>query len=178
MSAKSSRNQSVANFTPTRAVNDQFEMTAEIEQLLATVEEFLQQEQCSKAIELLRRSKSGSPWVRNALGVCLLRQGEIQRAIELFRGLVLTSGSILLRMDVPTVFQTNFATALLMAGNVSGCQSALHNAESAGHPAVSRLRDAIVAWKQSLNFWQRVNWYLGAQPEQPIRLDFPPGDLR
>lgn len=40
-----------------------------------------------------------------------------------------------------------------------------------------KLHSTIARWKSSLTLWQKLNWYLGGQPDKPVVLDFPPGDL-
>jgi hypothetical protein len=109
--------------------------------------------------------------------VCLLRLGNAQRAIELFRGLVLGPGGLVLRRDVPTAFKTNFATALLMDGNVAGCTSVLASLREEDHPAVRKLRAAVRRWQEAMSLWERVCWHFGSPPNRPVELGFEPGDL-
>jgi hypothetical protein len=115
--------------------------------------------------------------VTNLLGVCQLRLGNAKVALEVFRGLVLAAGGVLLRPDVPTVFKTNFATAQLANDNSSGFLSVLGEIQDAQHPAALKLQDAFRRWKASLTFRQRMQWHLGGQPSRPFTLDFLPGDL-
>jgi len=129
-----------------------------------------------RALELLQKSKVKSPWVTNAMAVCLLRLGDAARAVEALKGLVITSG-VCFRSDVPAVFLTNFATALLMVDNVSGCESALGTVPDQQDPGVQRLRNAIRKWKGTLSFWQKMRWYWGDSLGCPVELDFPPGDI-
>ena len=118
-----------------------------------------------------------SAWATNALGVCQLRLGNAKVAVDVFRGLALAAGGILLRNDVPAVFKTNYATALLAADNMGGCLSVLAEVREEEHLAIGKLRVAIQRWKESLTLWQKINWYLGGQPDRPVALDFPLGDL-
>jgi hypothetical protein len=135
-----------------------------------------QEGHADKALSLAARAGVTSPWVTNALGVCHLRLGNAKAAVEVFRGLLLT-GSLILREDVPTVFKTNYATALLAADNLAGCLRVLEELREEDNPAVQRLRAAIQRWQTSLSFWQKLNWYLGGQPARPLPLDFPLGEL-
>src|SRR5262249_577514 len=75
------------------------------------------------------------------------------------------------------VFKTNYATALLLSGNIAGGLRALDEVRDEQCPAVGRLREAVRRWERNLTFWQRVNWWLGGEPDRPLTLDFPPGDL-
>ena len=144
-------------------------------ELLAKVATSLDAGHPQKALELLQRSKVRSPWVTNAMGVCLLRLGDTTRATEMFKGLAVTSG-VCFRTDVPAVFLTNFATALLMAHNISGCVSALGAVREHQDPSVQRLRGAIHQWKAGLSLWQKICRYWGDRPA-PIELGFPPGEI-
>ncbi|MCZ2075704.1 MAG: hypothetical protein LC130_11990 [Bryobacterales bacterium] len=81
-----------------------------------------------------------------------------------------------MREDVPTVFKTNFAAALLQAGNVDGCLGVLAEVGE-GHAAIDNLKAAIDRWKKSLTLWEKIRWYMGDPPDRPVVLDFPPGDL-
>ncbi|HEY1376983.1 MAG TPA: hypothetical protein VGF55_09320, partial [Gemmataceae bacterium] len=112
----------------------------EVTDLMSRVGDFLAEGQPRKGLDLLARCGLGSPWAANATGVCLLRLGDARRAIGLFRGLVLGPGGLVLRRDVPTAFKTNFATALLMDGNVPGCTGVLAEVREDDHPAVRKLR--------------------------------------
>lgn len=148
----------------------------EVAELLIRMEALLQAGEPQKAVDLIARTKLRSPWLTNALGVCQLRLGNAQGALELFRRLVLAPSGLMIREDAPTVFKTNFAAALLAAGDVGGCLRALaQTAED--HPAVGKLKAAIQHWKKSLTFREKLDWYLGGQPARPVALDFAPGDL-
>ncbi len=149
----------------------------EVSDLLHKVEQHLQDGQAAAALECIARAKVKSPWLTNAAGVCQLRLGNADVAVNVFRGLVLAAGGLVLRDDVPAVFKTNYATALLTAGHLSGCLHVLAEVRDKGGPAVQRLRAAIRHWWDGLTFWQKVNWFLGGQPDKPLALGFPPGDL-
>jgi hypothetical protein len=144
--------------------------------VLDQVEKLLQAGQPKQALDLLARSKVHLPWSTNATGVCLLRLGQADRAVELFRNLVL-SGSLFLRPDVPTAWKVNFATALLMADNLAGCVRLLAEIEEEDHPGVQRLRAALQSWHNRLSVWEKVRWFLGEQPARRVELDFLPGEL-
>lgn len=98
-------------------------------------------------------------------------------AIRIYRELVLGSGGLVLRSDVPVVYKTNYATALLRNGNVSGCVSILDEILDEQNQAVQKLRAAIRKWHSGLTFWGKLAWRLGSEPAEPIVLDFAPGDL-
>jgi hypothetical protein len=143
--------------------------------VLDKVEEELRAGRTKQALETLQRANMTSPWMANALGVCHLREGQTQAAVDTFRRL--TVEGLNLRKDAPIVFKVNFATALLLSGNMAGCFSTLEEIRGVEHPAVERLRAALATWKQNLTLWERINWYMGSEPGRPVVID-PPGDLR
>jgi hypothetical protein len=149
----------------------------EIAELLTRVAGLLREGQPGQALQAIARARTGSPWVTNAIGVCQLRLGNARVAVDVFRGLVLAGGGLLLRRDVPPVFKINYATALLLADNLEGCQNVLAEVAEGEHPAVQSLRTAIRRWKAALTLWEKVRWYLGGQVNRPVTLDGPPGDL-
>lgn len=144
--------------------------------LLQQIAELLEAGQPKKALDVLARSKDHSPWSTNAIAVCLLRLGQAEQAVELFRNLVL-SGSLLLRPEVPTAWKVNFATALLMTDNLAGCIQMLRDLREEDHPSVQRLRKAIRQWEEELSLWEKIQWHLGGQPARGVPLDFLPGEL-
>lgn len=129
-----------------------------------------------KAVDLLR-SAGGAPEVRNAMGVCLLRLGRHEHAINTLRELVLAPGCTWMRSDRPAQYKVNFATALLLGGHPAGCVEVLGEIHNEALPAVKQLREAINRWQKTLTFWQRLNWKLGqVEPPNPVvSVDFEPG---
>jgi hypothetical protein len=160
----------------TGPVNGAAARPSEIADLLDKVARLLREGSPERALIVLTRAWCNSPWMTNALGVCQLRLGNAAVAVEVFRGLVL-AGGLFLRADVPAVFKTNYATALLAADNLAGCLRVLDEMRDEDNPAVRRLRESVRRWEKSLTFRQKVRWYFGGQPEHPLVLDFPPGDL-
>jgi hypothetical protein len=145
--------------------------------LLGKVQKLLEEGQPAAALEQVARSRLRSPWLTNALGVCQLRLGNAKVAVDTFRGLVLASGGLVLREDVPAVFKVNFATALLADGNLAGGLRALDEVGDEGHPGVREIRDAVRRWQGGMTFWQRLWWSVGGQPPRPLLLDFTLGWL-
>jgi hypothetical protein len=149
---------------------------AGVAERLGQVEEALRREGPRAALDLLEGSEA-SPWLTNARGVCLLRLGEVQSALALFRRLAMAPRGFGLRHEAPPVFKTNYATAQLLAGDLTGCTVTLGQAQDDGHPAVQRLRAAIARWRRGLSLWEWVCSVLGGAVPRPIDLDFPPGEL-
>ena len=129
------------------------------------------------ALGVLRRSRDDSPWAVNARGVCHLRMGDSEAALDVFRSLALAPGGLIMRRDATAAVKMNYAAALLLSDNLSGCLDVLAETRGESHPAAARLRGAIRGWKEGLSFWQKINWWMGGQPHKPVALDFEPGDL-
>jgi hypothetical protein len=144
---------------------------------LERAESLLLEGQPQKALDILNRAGPPAPRLTNAVGVCLLRLGKAERAVDVFRGLVLVPGTICLRRDAAPEHKSNFAAALLAAGNVAGGLRALEEIGDEDRPAVRRLRDAVRRWREGLSFWQRLRWYLGSDPPQAVLLDGDLGEL-
>lgn len=145
---------------------------------LAVVRNLLDAGKPQEAADVLRRFGTRSLELSNAYGVCLMRAGDAHRAVEVFRNLLLNDGGICLKADVPTAVKTNYAMALLLAGNVYGCLFTLQEIGEDQDPAVIRLRAAVDRWLGSLRWWQRL-WFkaAGEAPAKPVPLDFAPGEL-
>ncbi len=129
-----------------------------------------------KALHLAHKFKD-DPEMKNAVAVCHLRQGHPDQAIGIYRGMTLGPGGLNFKPDVPDKYKVNFATALLMTGNVSGCRSMLRELQDRTCPAAVRLQAALDRWKKTLSFWQRINLAFGGEPNRSAELDFPPGEV-
>jgi hypothetical protein len=149
---------------------------AELAATLGQVRQLLEAEQADQALEFLSQQKADSVWLTNAAGVCLLRLGQSQRALEVLRGLVLGGAGFSLRQDVPTRFKSNYATAQLLCGMHAACAVTLAQARDEADASVQRLRSGIRRWERSLPFWTRLGRAFGADGGA-VTLDFPPGDL-
>lgn len=145
--------------------------------LLTRIDELLRTGRVDEAIQMLRTRGLDSPALRNAMGVCLMRAGKAAQAVDVYRDLLMIPGGISLKLDAPTLHAVNYATALLLMGNVSGCRTIVDDIPGAPHPSVVRLRAAIAAWKRTLSPIQRLRCALLGEAPKPVSLDFPPGEL-
>ena len=152
------------------------EWPAEVEGVLKNVDRLLQEGATDKALELLQRSKSNSPWLANATAVCHLRLGKPRLAIDIYRR-ILVSGGLSLKADAPMIFKINFATALLLNNSLTGYRSTIAEAQADDHPETLKLESDIQSWKSKMTGWQRLKLSLGLEPP-PIQLSFQPGSLR
>jgi hypothetical protein len=151
------------------------EANGDLDAILARVRRHLDEGRPDKALEVVRQARIKSPWLSNAAGVCQIRLGNAEAAVETFRGLVVAAG-VLLREDAPPAFKLNFAAALLAAGNVDGFLSALGDVGDA-HPAAARYREAYRRWRSRLSPWQRFRMLLGGPPPRSFEADFPLGEV-
>ena len=147
---------------------------AGIEKLIRAVED----QQYETAIELAG-SMEPLPEVYNAVGVCLLRLGRAEEAVKLYRELLLFPSTLVLRDDLPLHYSTNFATALLLYGQVTVCLRMLSQIGNDDDPTVRQLQAAIARWERSLSYWARLGWRWGAvdPSDGPVPIDFMPGQL-
>lgn len=148
----------------------------EVAELLARVGKVLQEQGAKPALDLVNRTKLASPWVRNAIGVCQLRLGLTDAAVSTFRSMVV-SDNLMIRPDALCVCRINYAIALLLAGNMGGCLNLLSELDDVKHPGVEKLRAALDRWKTALSFWQKIQWAIGNEVNEPVKLDFPPGEF-
>jgi hypothetical protein len=144
---------------------------------LARARELLDENRPKDAAELLQKGGLSNSTLANAYGVCLMRCGELDKALEVYRNLCMST-SVCVKRDARAEQLANYATALLLKRNLSGCVRALREIRDPSHVAAVRLQDAIHQWKRSLSWTQRVRLRLWDHvPSQPIELGFPPGDL-
>lgn len=143
--------------------------------LLAEVARMLQAGRPGEAVEAIGLSYLPSPRIANALAVCHLRLGNTVRALRLLR-FIATDGTTL-RPAVPTVFKTNLATALLVAGDVTECLRTLDEIGDEDCPSVRRLRSAVATWAVPRTAWERGLQWLGIGPSRPPVIDAPLGEL-
>lgn len=145
--------------------------------LLARVSQLVSAGDPKAAIETMGRATPKSPWVDNAIGVCLMRLGMWQQALDVFRGLALGPGGVVLRADAPPVFKSNFAAALAATGNLDGFFRALSDLRDENHSSVVKLRDRVDQWTAGFTSWQKIQWHLGASQPAPFPIDTNLGDL-
>lgn len=144
------------------------------EQVLQEVRALVERGLPDQALNLIKATDAIDPVMMNAAGVCHLRAGRPTKAIEVFHRLCVGDG-IGLRPGVSPLHVANFATALLLVGNLHGCRHHLRHVEQS-HPVAVQLQSAIAEWERSLRGWQRLLLPLGmCDPKRPIDLDSPPG---
>jgi hypothetical protein len=136
----------------------------------------LDQGKPQEALNLLKHLGQNSALTKNIQGVCLLRLGKIHEAISILSEITF-QGKVCIPPETPVVFQTNFATAMLMVNNKEAAISVVERLDDKQHPAVARIRNAIKTWEKGLNIFQRLLSKAGIYPQKAIPLDFVPGDV-
>ena len=133
--------------------------------------------QLDQALHLLNSVNTVSDSERNARGVCLMRMSRIEDAVRTFRVLVLKPGCTWMKPELPVIYRSNFATALLLAGHPNGCLDMLEDIVEQDHPSVIQLRSTLERWSHGLSWWQWFNWKTGIEPNVPVAVDFLPGEF-
>lgn len=129
------------------------------------------------ALKILVASGEASLLASNARGVCLMRMGRAEDAVQVYRICAVDNATMYLRRDLPVIVGTNFATALLLSGRTAGAANTLSEIGNETHPSVARLRSALAKWEAELSWWQKVCWKAGLVPSHPVTLEFMPGDF-
>jgi hypothetical protein len=115
----------------------------------------------------------------NDKAVLLMRSGRFAEAIDILRKLVLNRDCVWMRKEIPLIYKTNFAMALLLGGFPAGCRSLLAELNDETIPAVIKMRMTLKNWEKSMTLWQRLNWrWMGIEPNNSqIQFDGLPGDF-
>lgn len=140
------------------------------------IRQLLDQNHPQDALNLINHVGHDSAPMKNAQGVCLLRLGRIEEAINVFREITFR-GYVCVPSDTPVVYQTNFAMAMLLANHKEGVIDIVSRLDEKQYPAVGRIRSALRKWEKSLGFFQRLLYKAGIYPDKAIPIDFAPGDL-
>ncbi|MCA9074481.1 MAG: hypothetical protein KDA93_05570 [Planctomycetaceae bacterium] len=130
-----------------------------------------------EALRMLANGNSSSQEILNARGVCFMRLGRPADAVRVFRSLVLPSGCIWMKPELPVIYRTNFSTALLLAGLPLGVRDTLQEIAEKDHPSVRRLSNAVAQWERRMSWWQYLSWKYGFPPKLPLTIDFLPGEF-
>lgn len=138
------------------------------------VKELLQAGQPQKALGMIKNTDWLTEEPVNAKVVCLLRLGRPNEVLPLLRPYVVTNQNLLIKSS--SALKVNFATALLLDGNVSGCLHILDEMHDEDNPTVQQLQTGIKQWRKGLLFRQVLLLYCSDRPKSPVKLDFqPPG---
>jgi hypothetical protein len=151
--------------------------TKDVPTALERVRDLLERGRTTEARSFLEQMRERSTALQDAYGVCLMRCGEVDRAIDLYRRLLLEQGGVVMRPGATVAARTNFATALLLAGNAAGCETMLTEIDQEDHPLVLRLRTVIGAWRRRQGLFRRLAQRFYDGGASVVSLDFPPGSV-
>ncbi|HPY77218.1 MAG TPA: hypothetical protein PLQ45_05195 [Anaerohalosphaeraceae bacterium] len=140
------------------------------------IRQLLKAKEYEKALLYVDQVGQNNSPMKNARGVCLLRQGKIEPALKLLRDLNF-AGQICIPSDTPPLYQANYATALLMKGYNQEALEILSGLKARQHPYVAAMHETIAEWKRGLNPFQRLGCLLRLYPRKPVSLKYPPGSL-
>ena len=129
-----------------------------------------------KALAILQKDGCRTPELKNALGVCLMRDGKIDQAMQVLRELVFGK-LICIPSDTPPLYQANYATVLLCKQYNQVAIGIIRNLPTSAHPYIVQLRWCIGQWQKKLPFGRRMLSRVGFYPAAAIPLTMPPGDL-
>lgn len=129
-----------------------------------------------KAFHYIDKKGAHESELRNALGVCLMRLGETEKAVTILREVVFQNHLCIPR-DTPPLFQANYATALLMKRYNQMAIEIIKTLSPSDHPYIAQLHDAVAQWRNTLPLHRRFLSKLGLYPNTRIVLNFPPGQI-
>lgn len=158
-------------FVPATSSNDN------IPEIVTRVAELADSGNLADALAILNKISGSHPAITNARAVCCMRCGNYGQTLRILRSLVLQPGCMWMKKDLPTVYKTNFSTALLLSQRPVGACNTLAEIGDSGHPSVDRLWRALRTWESHLPWMQWLNWKLSIDPSLPVTIDFAPGDF-
>jgi Flp pilus assembly protein TadD len=123
----------------------------------------------------LEEQNSSDNTLRNLLAVCNLRLGEAQQALDLLRPMIFPDGGFLPKESADPAWIVNFATALILRGDVEAARSTLSRLKDPAHPGAVRLHSAIETWEKSLGARGRFKRMFGGGSRKAFPPDFLPG---
>lgn len=151
--------------------------SAKTSELLQTFGRRLEAGDLQGVLDELRGPAARDPWLANARAVALMRAGYVREAVETCMRLALEPDSIALRPQLPIVFATNYATALLLDQNVEGALVVLRQVADDAHPTVQRLREHVRLWRAGLSLLDRVRFKMYGIVGRPLAAPDPVGEL-
>lgn len=140
------------------------------------VRELLNQNRPHDALKFIEHLGQKTPAMENARGVCLMRVGRIEEAIAVLRDVVFRE-YVCMPSDTPALYQMNFATAMLLCNRKEGAFPILDTLDEKEYPQTAKLKDATRRWYGGLNFFQKCCHRMGLYPNEPVAIDFPPGEI-
>ncbi len=145
--------------------------------LVTKASQLVEAGQYNEALRVLASFGHPNDEVRNAICVCLMRMDRAAEAVRQYRSFVVQPGCMWTKPELPVIYRTNFAVALLLNGLTMGGRDTLGEILEQTHPSVVRLRTAMKKWEAKLPFSQWLSWKLGLVPATLVSIDFLPGEF-
>jgi hypothetical protein len=131
--------------------------------------------QYQRALDLLPTSQCTDD-IRNTRAVCLMRMGQFESAVQVFRLFALTGYSQTIKKDLPEYIKVNYSAALFFGGQPSGGWAALQEVRSDNDPQAEIIRRACQRWVAEMGFFRRLDWRINriapatlpTVPQEPI----------
>lgn len=146
------------------------------EDMVLHVRQLLQSGQPEIALQFLEKTGIQAPDMRNALGVCLLRLGKVEKALNVLQELVFQK-FLSIPKGTPPLYQANYATVLLLKNYNQMAIEIINGLEPAEHPYIAQLHATVAQWKKQLPVFHKFRCMLGLYPDKPVLLSMQPGDL-
>jgi tetratricopeptide (TPR) repeat protein len=147
-----------------------------IEDKITHVRQLLEAGQTENAIYFIEKTGLQSPDLRNALGVCLLRLGKVEKALNILQELVFQK-FLSIPKGTPALYQANYATVLLLKNYNQMAIEIINGLPAAEHPYIAQLQASVARWKKQLTAFNKFRCLLGLYPDTPVTLSVQPGDL-
>ena len=143
---------------------------------LAHIKQLLDSNEYEKAVLYIQKQGANNPEMKNALGVCLMRLGRVEYALEVLRDLVFQK-FISIPRDTPPLYQANYATALLLKRYNLMAIEIIQNLPVSSHPYIEELRLCLDQWRFQLPLYRRILCSVKIFPSSAVELTMPPGSL-
>jgi len=147
-----------------------------VEDKVTHVRQLLASNQAENAILFIEKTGIQSPDMRNALGVCLMRLGKVEKALNILQELVFQK-FLSIPKGTPAIYQANYATVLLLKNYNQMAIEIIKGLSPADHPYIAQLHASVAQWKKQLPVFHKFRCMLGLYPDTPVTLSMEPGDI-
>jgi hypothetical protein len=147
-----------------------------IEDKITHVRQLLGSGQTEIAMQFIEKSSLQSSDMRNALGVCLMRLGKVEKALNILQELVFQK-YLSIPKGTPAIYQANYATVLLLKNYNQMAIEIINGLPATEHPYIAQLHASVAQWKKQLPVFDKFRCMLKLYPETPVTLSMQPGDV-
>jgi tetratricopeptide (TPR) repeat protein len=117
--------------------------------------------------------------VRNALGVCLMRLGRHDEALQVLRTFVLSADGVSERGGLIDAYKRNYALALLLTGEIAGAIEVLNATGDLKNKSAAQMCTAVKEWERQLGWFRWLDWKMNkiAPRDSAVKIDFELGEF-